>query len=200
MLILSTIGQWHIEKDADSKVNRILLNNMVFSSFKKSTIFSFSVVRIYIKKVLGIDMVLIEEKNDLTIRDESRHIYHPFLLREEVNSFLINFSYSPGTCGDIESIDRIITAYKKVKLSIDFEEAKALLPLNNLVTLSLEGPMGFIGNAHRHRDKQVINISNIKSDPGFKSASLIPGIYTVCISTHCIVSSRLEYSLKVESI
>ena len=103
-------------------------------------------------------MILLREERELTFKDESKHTYHPFLVRDKVTALSIIFSYEPGNYGGDDCVERIVGAYLKVGRDIDLEDAKKSLPVNNLLTLSLDGPKGMIGNAHRHKLEQKIYI------------------------------------------
>jgi len=145
-------------------------------------------------------MILFKEEKELTFKDESKHIYHPFLINNKAKALFVGFSYEPGDYDGNDCIERIVEAFSKVGSDVDSEKAKRFLPVNNLLTLSIDGPKGMIGNAHRHESEQKILISEEKAEFGFNPVAIVPGLYTICISTHCIASPLLKYKIIVESI
>ncbi len=137
-------------------------------------------------------MLLLDIEKDFSRKDENQHFYFQFLVKEECSSITIDFSYSPTENDDLNSLARIFEAYKKVNQSIDEEKAKQLLPLKNLITVALDGPKGFIGNAHRFKPLASYSISSKSADYGFCPSKIIPGLYRISLSTHCIASEKVK--------
>lgn len=127
--------------------------------------------------------------------DESKHFYFQFFIKEKSEKIIITFSYKPIHYSGDDCLDNIVFAYQKVDVNMTKENARGFLPVKNLITLSLDGPSGMIGNAHRHNPNSIYEISAKSADFGFKATDIVPGIYRLCISTHCIASETVEVCL-----
>jgi len=141
-------------------------------------------------------MIVLSYNKVLTPEDAYTHIKLPFKVKGTFGSLIINFAYEPKTLADEQkAISLIEEGLAKCGESIDC--AREYLPVNNLITISLDSPQGYIGAAHRHINKQTHRISNEFADFGFIKTDILTGDWSITISTHYIASSRIAVSLEV---
>lgn len=143
-----------------------------------------------------------ETAGKLTPICSKTHLAFRFHLPQPTNELHILFHYAPKRLEDLETAEREIkTAILRdatVKQQQALEERWAdFSPLNNLITVSIDDPVGFRGSAHRHDPVQHHKLSQKEASPGFTSGPLPKGIWTVTLSAHCIVTTECHYELKV---
>jgi len=141
-------------------------------------------------------MTVLSYNKVLTPQEAYTHIKLPFEINEKYNSLIIKFSYEPKTLADKRQA--ILLVEKGLaKCGEPIEDASGYLPVNNLITISLDSPAGYIGAAHRHANKQVHRISADYADKGFIKTDIITGKWCVVISAHYIASSKVNVALEV---
>ncbi len=69
---------------------------------------------------------------------------------------------------------------------------------HSLVTLSLFGPAGFRGAAHRFAPRQSIRVGGSGATPGFLAGPITPGEWLVEVDIHCLIAPG-QYSLAVDA-
>lgn len=130
------------------------------------------------------------------------HISYRFFLTSAGGRLGINFAYRPKQLEDIEKakalIERSIDLYFEEET---IEQAKvrytSYLPLNNLLTVSVDGPDGHRGAAHRHDPEQFLYLSNNEASPGLVCGEIVKGMWEVTLSLHAVVTDYCEYSLQI---
>lgn len=143
--------------------------------------------------------ILLEQSLVLTPRDVSEHLRFPFTVKKgEYNKLTINFCYFPKKYSDTaKSVEMIKKCYESYGLVPEESDIKKELPLNNHITVALESPEGFVGAAHRHSNEAEYTVSPEKSDYGFITKGITAGVWTAIISTHAILSERVEVRVKI---
>lgn len=142
-------------------------------------------------------MLLLDIKRDFSRIEENQHFYFQFLVKENCSKITIDYSYSPIEYNGLDALERINNAYKKVNQQIDEDNIKRLLPLKNLITIAFDGPQGLIGNAHRFKPLATYSIGPTNADYGFKPCRIIPGLYRISLSAHCIASEKVTVAVVV---
>lgn len=144
---------------------------------------------------------------DITLRlmpeMSSRNFYYDFYVPEGVSHIRIDYRYAPKYLQDEAVTDALIEeGLRRYTLPDDPAGRDALRrearPLVNLVTLSLDGPEGYAGAAHRHDPEQIHIIGGEETSPGFDPATLKTGMWRACVSTHAVVTRECIVHLIIE--
>ena len=114
--------------------------------------------------------MLLRSQGSLGPPDSKSYRRHRFLVPEGSERLWLSFSYDPGG-----------------------ETPK------NLLTLTLLGPGGFRGAAHRFAPRQTIELDERWATPGFLPGRIPPGEWTAEIDVHAVVSTACRYELTVEA-
>ncbi|MBP3040789.1 CehA/McbA family metallohydrolase [Bacillaceae bacterium Marseille-Q3522] len=127
------------------------------------------------------------------------HIHHHFYVPGDVDHLSIAFSYTPET---LEESERYQSLVKDAVAYYDYEadekqRRKIKPPLSNLLTISIDDPQGFRGACHRKASSQTLFIGRKTASPGLLSGEIQNGMWSVCVSTHAIVSEKCQYELTI---
>lgn len=146
---------------------------------------------------------LLKVDGTLTALSSKTHITYAFHMDEPAACLLFDFTYSPKHLEDREaSRELIVGAIDKYASPSNAEWQKTMwerfLPLQNLLTLSIDDPSSFRGSAHRHPPNQRHLLAEEKASPGFIAGVLPAGIWKVTLSVHCVVTPTCTYSLVVK--
>lgn len=131
--------------------------------------------------------------------DNHTTLWHAFTVPEGISQLLIRFRYEPLTLNDEMRSKTLITA--AMAKYCPWEEPyqwQMYLPVQNLITLSLDDPIGYRGNAHRKDDNQVHTLSKHHTSPGFEVAPVIPGKWRAGIHIHSLVAAPCRLTLVIE--
>jgi hypothetical protein len=138
----------------------------------------------------------------LTPYDSKKHITYKFNPGSNVKKLNIMFSYEPKVLTDMdkarEIIEKCLLKYADKGGLEPADGWEAYLPVQNLITISLDDPEGFRGAAHRHPPEQVLYLSEDSASPGFIKGELKSGEWSVTISTHAVVTDVCSYKLLIE--
>jgi len=80
------------------------------------------------------------------------------------------------------------------------EQWRTRLPLDNLITLSIDHGGEYLGCAHRHAPEQRHVISGGKSSPGFRRSPAAPGDWRVVLNIHGVFTGEVVYHLRVAGL
>lgn len=146
--------------------------------------------------------VVVDVLSKVTPACSKSHITYRFFLTSAGGRLGIKFAYRPKQLEDLEKakalIDRSIELYYETETQ---EQAKArfesYLPLNNLITVSVDGPNGHRGAAHRHDPEQFLYLSPNEASPGLVCGDIMKGMWEVTLSLHAVVTGYCEYSLQI---
>ena len=144
---------------------------------------------------------LIDKKIILTPADEKTNILVPFTVTKDYEKLVIDYTYSPKELGDCPKAMELIEENLRKDTGEDrplYPDYKEFLPLKNLVTLSLDGPEGYIGAAHRQDDVQHHIISHDFSSRGFQKSEIRKGEWLVYLNVHALVTDECECILKIQ--
>jgi hypothetical protein len=124
------------------------------------------------------------------------HIPFTFALERPVTSMQIDFSYAPKVLADGARARELAEAGAR-RYGYSPDHPRRRLQLTNFLTLSLDGPSGFRGCAHRHPPRQRITLDGAAATPGFIAGPLEAGSWTATISVHSVVTDRCRFLLRV---
>jgi hypothetical protein len=132
--------------------------------------------------------------------DASRtHIRFPFEVDGTGGGLEILFSYEPKVLADAERTREMYDEGTRVYAG-SLPPGVVREPLNNLLTLSLDGPSGFRGCAHRHNPLQRIVVDPREATPGFIPGAVEAGRWTATVSVHAVVTDRCTFRLQVRPL
>lgn len=145
--------------------------------------------------------LLIEKELILRESDSKTSIAVPFSVPENAEKLFITYSYSPKLLESEEKAKRLIEenilrdAPEDVEAYTDYGK---FMPLKNLVTLSLDSPLGYIGAAHRQDSEQKHEIGVNFASPGFVRSRIVEGEWSLSLDVHAIVTDKVVCKLKIE--
>ncbi|TDQ37169.1 hypothetical protein EV213_11448 [Aureibacillus halotolerans] len=142
-------------------------------------------------------------EGSLTPLSSKTHISYQFHLSEPCPFLVVDFTYSPKVLDDKEAsrpliLEAIASFASPSAIELQKEKWEQFLPLQNLLTVSIDDPAGFRGSAHRHSPDQRHILSSDEASPGFLAGPVQSGIWKITISVHCIVTPTCMYRLSVK--
>ncbi|WP_217593959.1 hypothetical protein [Cohnella sp. GbtcB17] len=146
--------------------------------------------------------MLIDIRANATPEDSRTHVRFAFQLDEPAFAVRIHFEYSPKRLDDDGRARELLKhSFEKYVLpeqrALAKERLDRYLPLNNLITLSVDDPDGYRGACHRHDPVQGLTISEHDASPGLMKGKLAAGEWTITLSLHAIVTDSCAYRLQV---
>ena len=143
---------------------------------------------------------LLEIEGTLGPGDSRSHIPFSFDLSTRATSLELEFSFDPARLEDEARVGELASkAAGLFGLTASEAAARVRGGILNLLTLSLDGPEGFRGCAHRHGRRQLIRVGVSEASPGFMPGPLGAGTWRLVISVHCVVTERCDYRLVVRA-
>lgn len=147
-------------------------------------------------------MNLMDIQGRVTPEQSGTHLRIPFQLTADAERMNIRFAYSPKVLEDRERALALLEASFAKYVLPDQQErvaarAETYLPLNNLITVSLDDEHQYRGACHRHDPVQELHLSELHASPGLVRGLIKPGSWTVTLSIHCIVTDACDYRLEV---
>lgn len=125
-----------------------------------------------------------------------------FVVPEGCEGLRIRFSYAPKNLEDPEQSRRLIEGalaeYAPGPYRSSYGDWKDYLPVRNLITLSVDDPLGYRGCAHRHDAQQEHCLSASFASPGFIKRAVDPGRWRIVLNCHAVVSPSCRAELTVE--
>ena len=120
---------------------------------------------------------------------------------KEYDTLNIHFTYKPKILLNNRTAKKIICdgidRYTTYDSQNEFKNWRKYLPIQNLLTISLEDPNGFRGSAHRQNPDQHIVLSQNDASSGMLPGRIIPGLWTATISAHAVVTTRCKYWIRI---
>lgn len=138
----------------------------------------------------------------LTPENEKTNVPLKFTVPEGAEKLRISYSYHPKTMGDCERAKALIEENLRKDTHGDRElypDYTDFLPLNNLVTLSLDDPDSYRGAAHRQDSVQLHEITREKASVGFIKGDIGKGEWTLTLNVHALVTEECYCSVRVET-
>lgn len=145
---------------------------------------------------------ILKKEIRLTHADEKTNISFPFTLESEAEKLFINFSYSPKILDDEERANALIhecLVHDTGEFIDEYSDYSEYLPLKNLVTISVDSPLGYRGAAHRHNPNQSHVLSENENSAGFTSGKIAAGNWNIMINIHAVVTDFCDASLEIKA-
>lgn len=153
------------------------------------------------RKGTGMTMDILERTILLKPDQSKTNVRIPFEVPQGLTEMTIEYSYSPKELADREKalrlIDEGMERYATAEYRDHYDPAENYLPVVNLVTLSLDGPDGYRGCAHRHAPVQIHRLSADEASPGFLPGAITAGSWEAVINVHAVVTEQCAVRLKV---
>ena len=142
-------------------------------------------------------MILLKKKGVITPDMDKTNIAFSFDVPYGVSALNMDFSYSPKTLDDESAAVRLISSALEQYLGTDHgKDPRDFLPVKNLITVSVDDPLGYRGAAHRQPNEQHIVIGGAETSPGFTKGAVSSGTWRVVLNVHCCVCDA-AYNLKI---
>jgi hypothetical protein len=149
------------------------------------------------------DAILLDARREVGPDSTATHIPFAFTVESESESLEICFTYAPKQPTDEERARTLIQEgmhrYAESLECADPDQWRAHAPVRNLLTLSLDGPAGFRGCAHRSDRGTPFLIGRAAATPGFIPGAIEAGRWTATISAHLVVTESCTISLRVSA-
>jgi hypothetical protein len=143
-------------------------------------------------------MLLYKLETVLTPGMTSGHYRFPFTIDKAFRQLRFHYVYAPKRLEDRQqSLELVKACYARYGFQINEAQAEAELPLNNLITLSVDSPEGLAGTAHRHADDAEYTIGPTFSSPGFHRMEIVAGEWAVTLSAHAVLSEKVVAEVSV---
>lgn len=137
----------------------------------------------------------------LTPSCSKSHITYSFNVPKESSRLDIHFSYDPKKLDHREKSKELIC--EGICNFVDcgqeryINEWESFLPVQNLLTLSVDDGREFRGCVHRQSPEQHLYIAGDSASPGLIPGTIPPGQWKVTISVHAVVTDVCRYKLHV---
>lgn len=139
----------------------------------------------------------------LTSFDTKRNISWYFELEEDAEFLDITYSYTPKKLEDKEKTEEKIMECLLKDAPDTYEEylpeREKFAPLVNLVTISLDGPDGYVGAAHRHPNVQSHRISSAFASVGFVKTRIKKGKWRLMLNIHAVVTDECAVVAEIKA-
>ena len=146
---------------------------------------------------------VLKEAAVLTPFDTKSNISWYFELEESADFLDITYSYSPKKLEDKEKTKEKIMQCLLKDAPDTYEEylpeTEKFAPLVNLVTISLDGPDGYVGAAHRHPNIQSHRISSEISSVGFMKTKIKKGKWRLMLNIHAVVTDECAVAVEIKA-
>lgn len=131
--------------------------------------------------------------------DTASNTFLPFAVGQGYQSLLFQFSYEPKFLEDEKTAMELLkeSLAKYGAWAEDRPDLKACLPLQNLLTLSVFAPDGYLGCAHRQAPRQKHLIGGLSASRGFLPHPVTEGIWKAVINVHCVVTDSCNCRLRI---
>lgn len=145
---------------------------------------------------------LVDVQGRLTSVASKSQIIYTFLVPAGLEMLFIRFGYEPKLLENRtrarELVEEAAPRYmQEPQLQEYLERWESVLPLQNLLTVSLDDPSGFRGAAHRHTPRQEHWVSEDDAAAGFLPGPIAAGVWRITVSAHAVVTDSCTYELQV---
>ena len=142
---------------------------------------------------------LLHAELNFTPGDSGTTVTLPFLMPEGFQTITARMTYAPSELHDPEQTMALIEAALQALAPMEAPGAwEKFAPLSNLITLSLDDPNGYRGNAHRKDARQTHVLTASDASPGFLPGAIPPGPWRASIHIHALVTPECRTTLVIE--
>lgn len=142
-------------------------------------------------------MQIFKTKGRIIPENDKSNLVHRFDVPNGVKALKIKFEYSPKTISDRETAIAIIRkCFDKYDEQMVGRPAE-YLPVNNLVTISLDDNGRYRGAAHRQANSQEHIISEDFASNGFIKGIINAGEWDIVLNVH-YAGCDIDYTVEIE--
>ncbi len=124
-----------------------------------------------------------------------------FKVPQRVRQLTAHMTYNPVSLGDRAQSQILIQAAMRAYTPWEpLEDWEKHMPLSNLITLSLDDPSGFRGNAHRKEGDQTHTLSSAQASLGFLPGPIVPGTWRATVHIHALVTEECSFKLQITGV
>ena len=142
-------------------------------------------------------MTILKKSGMITEKDHQTNLVIPFSVSPKATELTVRYSYHPKTVEDRKKALELLSDCAE-KYEVNADDLSALLPVNNLVTLSFDDPDGYRGACHRQANEQIIMIGE-HSTPGILNRKIISGQWDVVLNIH-FAGCPINYSVEIAEV
>lgn len=143
---------------------------------------------------------ILEETYILTPEDDQTHLDIPFELIKDYEKLILKMDYSPQWVEKERAIMLMKAHLHEIipreQLS-EWGDVHKYLPLENLITLSLDYKDEYIGAHHCKDTSQHICVSSVASTKGFLKQQAAKGKWCVKMNMHCVQSETVTLNIQI---
>jgi len=152
--------------------------------------------------VAGESKILCRQSMKYTTSDRRSETDVYFEAPPGLAALLVRFSYFPKNTDDHAICKPLIDGCFDLywNTGLPRPDWREFLPLDNLITISLDHEGCFAGCAHRHAKEQCHVISAAHSSPGFHLQPALEGRWRAVISLHEIVTPSVQADIEIEGV
>lgn len=141
-------------------------------------------------------MLLLEKIGRITPKQDKTNIPIEFSVEKGTEKFVIEYLYFPKKCSDGDAREMLVNSIEKYLGKDCGAVPEDFMPVNNLITLSLDGNGVYRGAAHRQANEQRHEIGEDYASPGFLKGKIDAGSWQVVLNVHCC-ACPVSYKIKI---
>jgi hypothetical protein len=146
-------------------------------------------------------ILLMQTEQELEAKDICSTLGFSFKVPQGIRKITVHMAYSPVRLEDQARsktlIQEAMAAYAPWEAPDEWDH---YLPLANLITLSMDDPAGYRGNAHRNGGDQTHILSAYKASLGFLPGAISPGTWRAMIHIHALVTEKCTIQLQITGV
>lgn len=142
---------------------------------------------------------LFKSKCTLFASSDQSHIQFQFYVPKLLDHLIVQLHYDPPHLKE-EQDDLMLngrSAFYDFNIHTNSKAKEKIFPLNNLITLSIDDPVGFRGSCHRHQPNLEVRMTNHTASLGIISRPLEAGMWAFTVSCHAIVTEQINVTFTV---
>lgn len=131
---------------------------------------------------------------------DQSHLQFRMFVPHGMEKIEVDFSYNPTKENDFENVRDIIQYHVNhydPHLWNNQKAVEKMLPLKNLLTISIDDPNGFRGSCHRWEPETKIMIQKEHSTPGMLNREIVSGMWNIVVNCHAIITEECHLQLSV---
>jgi len=150
------------------------------------------------------EIVFVQEELVLTPVESKKNFYFDFFVDCDLSHLFVDMVYQPKFYYNFDrSMDMIMECVKKYGLDKNtdlYGPAENLLPMSNLLVLTLDMNGKYLGAAHRSRSAHHIVLTGESASPGFAVCPLERGKWRACITANNVITDKCVCRLTITGI
>lgn len=132
--------------------------------------------------------------------NEKTNLVLPFTVPFDASKIQIFYTYAPKMLDGTPALEKAEACLCRDagEYRGEYPAAACYLPLNNLITLSLDAPDGYRGCAHRQAPQQTHILTQNSCSPGFLPGKIQKGEWKLWLHVHALVTAYCDCRIKIE--